>query len=92
MTDPKDPKTSPDKMTDKTADKSGRGRMKSQKLDRTLQELEAAFGDWETLSSAALKSAARSEKPAKELTQSEKEFKKKTKKLLVQLRQQLSEL
>lgn len=68
--------------------------MQSQKLGRTLKELETAFSDWESLSSTKARAAAVEEdrRKAKAADQSEKEFRKKTKKLLNQLRQQLAEL
>ena len=65
--------------------------VKSQKLGRTLQELETAFHDWQSLSAAKTKAKVEDEN-RKETSQSEKEFRKKTKKLLNQLRQQLAEL
>jgi hypothetical protein len=71
--------------------------LKSQKLDRTLQELESAFSDWESLGNAkgvtpdAVADQAKADKVA--ATQAcEAEFRKKTKKLLNQLREQLAEL
>lgn len=68
--------------------------MNSQKLSRTIQELEAAFSDWESLSSSKARAAAIEEdrRKAKATEQSDQEFRKKTKKLLNQLRQQLAEL
>jgi len=62
----------------------------SQKLDRTLKELESAFNDWEALGLATLEKVdtAAAEPPET----GDKEFRTKTKKLLNQLREQLSEL
>lgn len=76
--------------------------VRSQKLDRTLKELESAFTDWESLSSTKARAAAVEEdrrkasakatNKDKHTEQNELEFRKKTKKLLTQLRQQLAEL
>jgi hypothetical protein len=75
---------------------------KSQKLDRTLQELESAFLDWEALgtikapeNSPSDSSQANSSGPllsGASTSENDLEFAKKTKKLLIQLREQLSEL
>jgi len=109
------PDTFIDVLTDKAESASGqttaqatsgagaRTPMKSQKLDRTLKELESAFTDWEAINSvsakatgkATAKSSTSHEKKGCEaikLSQTEKEFREKTKKLLNQLRQQLAEL
>jgi hypothetical protein len=63
------------------------------KLGRTLKELESALSDWDSLSlkGGKGKQAKRPAKAAAE-TQNDKEFRKKTKKLLLQLRQQLADL
>jgi hypothetical protein len=85
-------KSAPKKATAKTA--ASKAPMKSQKLNRTLKELESAFTDWESLSSGKVRQAAKEEatqKP-KATAATEEEFRKKTKKLLDQLRQQLAEL
>jgi hypothetical protein len=71
--------------------------LKSQKLDRTLQELESAFSDWESLGNAKNRApaaaAAQTRTGKAEPAQAcEEEFRKKTKKLLSQLREQLAEL
>jgi hypothetical protein len=64
------------------------------KLERTLKELESAFTDWETLSESKprLPIPTVDRRQAKETPASEKEFRKKTKKLLNQLRKQLADL
>lgn len=59
------------------------GNGKPKNLGRTLQDLEAAFADWEKLSDAPV---APTEK------QIDPELRKKTKKLLEELREQLSDL
>lgn len=73
---------------------ASRKHLKSKKLDRTLQELETAFADWENLNSAKARQDAIEEdrRKAVEKNSNEDEFRKKTKKLLNQLRQQLTEL
>lgn len=70
---------------------------KSIGFQKTLQDLEAAFADWEALSDTPEKeSEKQSEKPAKAaeapLTALQQEVRTKTKKLLSQLREQLAEL
>lgn len=74
--------------------KPAKAQAKSQKLNRTLQELEGAFSDWESLSSNARpeQKVAEPVKPAEKVSASDEEFRKKTKKLLSQLREQLAEL
>jgi len=68
-----------------------RAPLKSQKLDRTLKELESAFHEWESLSASILRAEDDRRKTAL-AERSEEEFRKKTKKLLNQLRRQLAEL
>jgi hypothetical protein len=90
------------KSTDRTARTSGKAPqkaapkapMQSQKLTRTIQELESAFTDWESLSSTKARAVKVEEdrRKSKATEQSEKEFRKKTKKLLKDLREQLAEL
>lgn len=57
-------------------------------------ELESAFHDWENLSSSIMRAAATEEDRNKAALaeRSEEEFRKKTMKLLNQLRRQLAEL
>jgi hypothetical protein len=57
----------------------------SNKVGQTLQDLEAAFADWDALSDAPAV-------PAPVVESKDIELRKKTKKLLDQLRQQLAEL
>lgn len=63
--------------------------IKSQKLDRTLLELEKAFHDWENLSSSLMRAAALEEDRQQAALAERTE---ETKKLLNQLRRQLAEL
>lgn len=74
------------------------GARASTQLARTLQELESAFSDWESLSTkedepekADAKTAGMGDCQTAGLA-SEQEFRHKTKKLLCQLREQLNEL
>jgi hypothetical protein len=77
---------------------AGKTPMQSQKLTRTIEELESAFSDWESLSSTKSRAAKveedrrKSKAAGQSANQSEKEFRKKTKKLLKELREQLAEL
>lgn len=67
----------------------------SKKLGQTLHELESAFADWEALSDSAPVTAAEAAPLTPSVSRNESkdaELRKKTKKLLDQLRQQLSEL
>jgi hypothetical protein len=68
--------------------------IRSQQLDQTLQELECAFQDWDSLSSAKIRQEQVEEDRRKSLEVSapDQEFAKKTIKLLNQLRDQLAEL
>lgn len=85
-----------------SGDNPKRRQLKSQKLDRTLAELECAFADWESLGTegtgtenTASRIATSTKAPATGPDDSgigTEEFRKKTKKLLNQLREQLSEL
>lgn len=62
------------------------------KLGRTLKELENALTDWDSLGKNPLQAAAHASRKAKAAhSAEEKEFRKKTKKLLQQLRKQLSD-
>lgn len=78
-----------------------KGPMKSRQLDHTLRELESAFSDWESLNTG--KALSGPDAPAGAIARdlaaatpaadpTEEEFRKKTKKLLMQLREQLSDL
>ena len=60
------------------------------KVGQTLQDLEAAFADWEALSDTPEKPPQAA--PAAELTSHQQDVREKTKKLLSQLREQLAEL
>lgn len=67
--------------------------LKSNKLDRAIEELESAFSDWENLNAAPAPEVTEEERrKAKTSSENEEEFRKKTRKLLSQLMQQLSEL
>ncbi len=87
-------------MDDKNLDKGlrHRGRLQSKKLDRTLAELESAFSDWDSIISDGAPSEAEATEVAQTKTGSvgkdadNAEFKKRTRHLLIQLRQQLREL
>lgn len=69
-----------------------RKQLKSKKLDRTLQELESAFSNWESLNDTQVDAAVEQEpRKPKEATVAEEEFRKRTKMLLHQLRQQLAD-
>ncbi len=59
----------------------------SKKVGQTLQDLEAAFADWEALSDVP--AAAQPKEPT---TAHQQDVREKTKKLLNQLREQLAEL
>jgi hypothetical protein len=65
-------------------------------LNRTLKDLESAFADWESLSTAKPRAATDSipaKKAAKkDATPQDEELRKKTKKLLKDLRRQLADL
>jgi hypothetical protein len=68
---------------------------KSQKLNRTLRELESAFNDWESLGLPPPEGLVAQPTPpvaTSSGSSSDEEFRKKTKKLLSQLREQLHEL
>jgi hypothetical protein len=73
---------------------------RSQKVGQTLQDLEAAFADWEALSETpATAGAAAIQRPGPESARNtdapsakDAELRKKTKELLNQLREQLAEL
>lgn len=76
-------------------------RLQSSKLNRTLEELESAFNQWESLGLENPDDADKTDAPAKTAasgkdgdtsTSEEAEFKKKTRKLLLELRRQLTEL
>lgn len=60
---------------------------KPHKLGKTLEELESAFADWEALQTDTPVAATAAPEERKDT-----ELRKKTKKLLEQLREQLSEL
>ncbi len=89
--------TKPGKQTN-SATKAGANRANlgsTSNLDRTLKDLESAFADWESLSTAKPRAAADS-MPRKAVAQSaapqDEELRKKTKKLLKDLRRQLADL
>ena len=74
--------------------------MASQKLGRTIEELEHAFSDWDALgvppkgpATARNAAAKKSASPAEKLqAEQQLELRKKTRKLLNQLRKQLNSL
>ena len=75
----------------------GKTPLTSQKLGRTLKELESAFNEWESLGAAGdsgdSSAGASNAKPAAAPAETGNvEFRVKTKKLLSQLREQLDEL
>ena len=86
--------TKPGKQTT-SATKTGANLGSTSNLDRTLKDLESAFADWESLSSAKPRAASDS-MPRKAAAQSaapqDDELRKKTKKLLKNLRRQLADL
>lgn len=65
--------------------------LKSQKLDRTLHDLESAISDWHSVIPSKNTASPDKALPAKAVA-SDEDFRKKTKKLLSQLREQLAEL
>ena len=69
-----------------------RRRLKSTKLDRTLVELENAFDSWNAVVPGALARATPGETAPLKPSPEETAFKQRTKQLLHQLREQLSEL
>ena len=64
--------------------------LRSTKLDRTLHDLESALSEWTSLGTRTAATSA----PTKEAkaAPSDEDFRKKTKKLLAALREQLAEL
>ena len=79
--------------------KNEAGKRSTSNLDRTLMDLESAFADWESLSTAKPRAAtdslprkAASSAAKAAPTPQDEELRKKTKKLLKELRRQLSDL
>lgn len=96
LTQSKAHEKSPERLSVKTLPRSP---MTSNKLGRTIEELEHAFSDWESLSESLSESRAGSIGRIAETPEAsspaalkEEELRQKTKKLLGQLRQQLNEL
>lgn len=65
---------------------------RSKKLDRTLKELESAFSDWESLNGEAPPPSPEAQSQGEKAKVDEKEFRRRTKMLLTQLREQLADL
>ncbi len=84
-----------EKGLEKSLGARSRGRLQSKKLDRTLAELESAFSDWDAILSkgVSVNPSEPADTPPKPAANADNaEFKKRTRHLLMQLRQQLREL
>lgn len=86
-----------DPVTGATLEKPGeRRKLKSTKLDRTLVELESAFDSWNSVVPAKSAASANLSSPGRSAplvpSPEETEFRQRTKALLSQLREQLTDL